>query len=156
MTEKTNRAETSDPERLSAGAARAPQDARGQRDYRRQQAEDALQRDPDDPERQHEQPHERIEDEREQRERPADDEEQKPHQEGRHACWYAARSGRFSGRLAYQVVIPKSGPCLSSRGATARRGIPFPCHPEERQRRGIPFGKITKRGIPRFARDDIT
>jgi hypothetical protein len=39
--------------------------------------------------------HERVDDQREERERPAEDEEQQPDEEGRHAFSYGGRVGKF-------------------------------------------------------------
>jgi len=57
------------------------QDPSGQQDHPPEQAEDALDGDPDQPKRQEDQPDQRIQDEGQQGQRPAQDEENEPEQE---------------------------------------------------------------------------
>src|SRR3954464_11493360 len=62
----------------ASGRFRATEQAGGQEQQRLQEGEDRLEGDPHQPERQRQEPDERVEDERQQGQRPADDEEEQP------------------------------------------------------------------------------
>ncbi len=82
------------PDSGSADSTRAAQSARRKRDDRGKEAQDALDGNPQEAERQQNEPYDRVEEEGEQRQRPAENEQYDPEQKRRHSSLLYGRSSR--------------------------------------------------------------